>query len=220
MADSKLTIGYWGIQGLAHPVRLLLSYFKVPFEEVQYLEKDEWFGKDKPALKSWAPSIPYIKDGEVVLTESLALTQYAAGKCGNSDLLGKNDIDQIRVFQLWSIIKDLGNAYIPIVWKDDFETIKDETIKTKVVPILAKLSKALGEQEYPLGYLTWADFWAVFFLDTLVRMSPEVLKDYPNLQKYHDRIYANEGIQAYRKSEKYPKLFMPPYAKWAGEEKI
>ena len=220
MADSKLTIGYWGIQGLAHPTRLMLAYHKVPFEDILYNDPNEWYGKDKPALQTWAPSIPYLKDGDFLLTESLAVIQYAAGKTGNKDLLGKNDLDTIRIVQLWSILRDLAAAFIPIVWKPDFEAIKDETMKTKVVPFLDKLTKALGEQDYPLGYLTWVDFIYVYLIDGLNRMSPETMKAYPNLLKYHERIYSNEGIQAYRKSEKYPKLFMPPFATWPGEEKV
>ena len=220
MADSKLTVGYWGIQGLAHPARLLLSYFKTPFEDRQYTEREEWFVKEKPTLNTPLPSLPYIKDGDTVITESFAVIQYAALKSGHKDLLGKNEHDQILAVQLWSVARDLAQTFVPLVWDPEFETKKDETLKTKTVPVLEKISKLLGEKEYPLGYITFGDFNLAFALDALRRLSPGLVSAHPNLEKYHERIYSNEGIQAYRKSEKYPKLFMPPSAKWTGEEKI
>ena len=219
MAETKLTIVYWSVQGLAHPIRYLLSHFKVPFEEKVYTDFDEWFSKDKPALKSPMPNLPYIQDGDLILTESLACLQYAALKTGNKDLLGKNDLDSIRIVQLWGVCRDVIVAMAKLAWEKDFEKEKDSVIADKVVPNLAKLAKALGEQDCPIGYLTWADFFMAYTLDVSKRLHPKALDEHPNLEKYLQRIYGSEGIQAYRKSENYPKLFTVPIATWPGEEK-
>ena len=42
---SKPIVGYWDIRGLAQPIRLLLTYVGVDFENVRYTEPDSWFGK-------------------------------------------------------------------------------------------------------------------------------------------------------------------------------
>ena len=222
MAENKLIVGYWDFQGMGHAIKLLLSYFKVPFEDKQYpyANKDEWFAKAKPALNSKLPNIPYIQDGDFVITESVAVLQYAALKTGNKDLMGKNDLDAIRIAQLASVCRDFAMSFVTLCFNPEYEKVKEETLKTKTVPILEKLSKALGDQDYVIGYLTWADFPLAMLLDVLLRLSPDALASYPNLAKFHDRIWSNEGIQAYRKSEKYPKFFMMDIAFWRGEEKI
>ena len=42
---SKPTVGYWDIRGLAQPIRLLLTYLNIDFEDVRYREPDAWFSK-------------------------------------------------------------------------------------------------------------------------------------------------------------------------------
>lgn len=224
MAESKekLVLGYWGIQGLAQPTRYLLAYHKIDFEDKHYKypeQKADWFEKDKPALKTDFPNLPYIKDGDVVVTESLALLVYAASKTGNKDLCGKNSLDSIKIFQLYSFANDFRAALRSLAAEKEYEKIRDQVLEEKVKPFVEKLSKNLGEKEYPLGYLTWADFAVFNALDILRRMKPGFLAPWPNLEKYFDRIN-NDGVQAYRKSENYPKLLgSPEFCTWTGEEK-
>lgn len=220
MEDNKLIIAYWDFQGLAHPTRLLLSYFKVLFEDKIYQERDDWFKKDKLTIKSPCPNLPYVQDGDRILTESLACIQYAAMKTGQKDLLGKNDLDSVRIAQLWGVSRDLIVALGRLAWNPEFEKEKETVRKEKAEPILSNLAKAVGEQDYPIGYLTWADFVCVHAIDVASRLWPDLVSAHPNLIKYRDRILSNEGIQAYRKSEKYTNLFLPTRASWSGEEKI
>lgn len=222
MAESKdkLIVGYWGIQGRAHPTRFLLAYHKVDFEDKQYSDPQEWFGTEKPALNSDFPNLPYIKDGDTVVTETYAVLQYAAWKTGNKDLFGKTDDDAVKITQLASFTSDIGMAVYFLAANKEYEKVRDEVLNEKIAPLLAKLSKNLGEKEFPLGYLTWADFLVFTQVDLIRRMNPEFLAKWPNLEKYWERINSNEGIQAYRKSEKYPKLFISPdFVTWTGEEK-
>ena len=222
MAESKdkLIIGYWGVQGRAHPVRLLLAYHNIDWEDKMYTDPQEWFGTDKPALKSDFPNLPYIKDGDTVITENVAVLQYAALKTGNKDLFGKNEVDTVKITQLYSFVHDIFPIFLGLAANKEFEKVRDETLNEKIAPFLDKLSKNLGEKEYFLGYLTWVDFWAFTLLDLIRRMSPEFYAKWANLEKYLERIKSNEGIQAYRKSERYPKIFISPmYATWTGEEK-
>ena len=220
MEDSKLTVAYWPVQGVSHPIRLLLSYFKVPFEDKFYTGKEDWFMGDKLKLKSPMPNLPYIKDGDIILTESLACLQYAALKTGQRDLLGKNDLDSIRIFQVWGIARELQLTIGQLAWNRDHEKDKPTVLKDKIEPLLAKLSKGLGDQEYFLEYLTWPDFIVAYLVDLVSRLKEESVTALPNLVKHHERIYSNEGIQTYRKSEKYPKCFTVHLATWEGPEKM
>ena len=217
---DKLILGYWGTQGRAHPVRWLLAYHKIDWEDKQYKDRAEWFDKDKPALNTDFPNLPYLKDGDFVITETTAVLQYAALKTGNKDLLGKNTLDAIKAAQLYSFITDAKMAMRDLVTNKDYEKIRDDYLNEKLTPFFTKLSKNLGDKEYPVGYLTWADFEVFAFVDVIRRMSQEYVAKWPNLEKYWERFSNNEGIKAYCKSENYPKLLGPPtFLVWTGEEK-
>lgn len=207
--SSKLTLGYCDIQGRAQQIRWLLYFHKVDFDDKFYTEPADWFDKDKLSLKSDFPNIPYIQDGDVVITETVAALQYAALKTGNKDLLGKNQLDAIKISQLYSFTGDVWMAIIELAANKDFEKIRDEVLESKIAPALEKVSKNLGEKEFPLGYLTWADFFLFDVLDLLRRMKPEFLSKWENLSKYYERINTEE-LKAYRKSEKYPKYVRYP----------
>mmetsp|Transcript_72175 Transcript_72175/g.83848 ORF Transcript_72175/g.83848 Transcript_72175/m.83848 type:complete len:221 (+) Transcript_72175:20-682(+) len=220
MAESnKLTLGYWAIQGLAQPTRFLLAYHKVDFEDKGYSDPKEWFAGDKINLKMDLPNVPYIKDGDLIITESSATLHYAAIKTGNKDLLGKNEIDAVKITQLYGFSGDLYGAVLGLARDKDYEKIRDTVLVEKVAPHLDKLSKYLGDKEFPLGYLTWADFKVFYALDIIHRMNAEFLAKWPSLEKYHQRIN-NDNVKAYRKSEGYPRLLSSPsYVTFTGEEK-
>lgn len=39
---ETITLGYWAIRGLGHPIRILLSYIGTPFVDKVYLDKSEY----------------------------------------------------------------------------------------------------------------------------------------------------------------------------------
>lgn len=220
MAENKLTVAYWDIQAAGHPIRLLLAYHKIEFEDKTYslTSSDEWFKQDKLSLKTNFPNLPYIKDGDFVLTESGAVIQYAALKTGNPDLLGKTKLDEIRISQFAGVLKDQITQIYESTAIKDYDTAKDKFFDEKIAPYTEKLSKALGDKSYCIGYLTYVDFHLAFQSDLFLRMHPEFVKKWPNLVEHRDRIWNTPGIQEYRKSKNYQKTFIPFSP--IGEEKV
>ena len=94
--STKPIVGYWAIRGLGQPIRDLLSYLGVDFENKMYealatdepgvYDKSSWFDV-KETLGLEYPNLPYIIDGETKLTETLAVMKYIAKKWDPS-LLG------------------------------------------------------------------------------------------------------------------------------------
>jgi len=78
MVDSKTTtkttptLGYWGIRGLAEPIRLLAEYVGVAYTNKKYTSYEEWTA-DKFSLGFDFPNLPYWVDGSVKITESDAI---------------------------------------------------------------------------------------------------------------------------------------------------
>lgn len=70
---SKVTLGYWKSRGRAQVARLLLAYVGMAWEDVQYKEPQQWFGKDKESLGLEFPNLPYLIDGDLKLTETRAI---------------------------------------------------------------------------------------------------------------------------------------------------
>lgn len=218
---DKFTLAYWNIQGRAHPSRYLLAYHNVEFEDKQYVEDDEWFGRDKLTLNTPFPNLPYIKDGDFILSESTAIIQYAALKTGNKDLIGKTELDRIIVTQWMGVLADQMTAIDKLTQNKNYWTIRDEGYYKNVAPFFDKLSKALGEKEFALGYLTYVDFYLFYHENLALRMNPVFLDQWPNLMAHHNRIFSNEGIQAYRRSPNYPKIFHSErFTTWLGEETV
>lgn len=71
MDNSKLVVGYWGIRGVAQPLRFLLEYLGLPFEDRRYTSPEAWFGADKQQpgfIDNPLVNLPYLKDGDRVMT--------------------------------------------------------------------------------------------------------------------------------------------------------
>ena len=97
----SVTLGYWGIRGLAQPsnqiifikylVRFLLEYLEIPYEDKRYTDPAVW-GADKAEFLKTNPlaNIPYLKDGDKVVFESQALGMYLVHKANRKDLLGNS----------------------------------------------------------------------------------------------------------------------------------
>ena len=92
---TKPTLGYWAIRGLASQIRYQLVYLGVDYQEDIYEQGDApefsracWTDK-KETLGLTFPNLPYYIDGEMRLTETLAIMKYICNKYG-PELLGKD----------------------------------------------------------------------------------------------------------------------------------
>ena len=86
MAAAKPLLAYWDVRGLTEPIRLLLEYVGVEYDQKFYVcgdgpdfSRTDWtdvkgsFGLD-------FPNLPYYIEGNLKLTESWAILRYIAGK--------------------------------------------------------------------------------------------------------------------------------------------
>ena len=72
--STKVTLAYWHARGLAQPIRLMLAYVGVKFEDKLYesSERDVWLS-DKPNLGLDFPNIPYYIAGDVKMSHFWAI---------------------------------------------------------------------------------------------------------------------------------------------------
>jgi len=118
---EKVTLGYWNIRGLAERIRLFLEYLQIPYEQVIYTPEtaNDWSEKDKPnlILKNPAINLPYLIDGDKVISESEAILVYLALKANRSDLVGsKSAEDQVKLFTVMGVYKDLYRGFVGFMY--------------------------------------------------------------------------------------------------------
>ena len=96
-SSEKPILGYYAMRGHGSNIKYQLAYCGVEYDmkyyqfagEAQNIQVDGWAG-DKEQLGLDFPSLPYFIDGEVKLTEPLAIHQYIAAKW-KPELLGAED---------------------------------------------------------------------------------------------------------------------------------
>lgn len=121
---AELTLGYWGIRGLAQPVRFLLAFVEVPFSEVRLgvdangsimskNQEDADWNPVRITLDTPFPNLPYLIDSSgsspVTITQSNAILRYLARRF---DLYGDAELERIEIDVLQDEAYDFRNKII------------------------------------------------------------------------------------------------------------
>jgi len=212
------TLGYWNIRGLAQPIRLLLAYSGTEYEDKRYVlgaapefDRTEWLN-DKQTLGLDFPNLPYYLDGDLKLTQSVAILRHVARK---TKLSGQTDAEKLRVDLVEQQLVDINTGVVTICYDPNFETLKVDYLKN-LPQSLELLSKFLGDRPFLAGEsVTYVDFLAYEILDKLNALAPEIVSKVDNLKKYIERVESLPQIANYLKNN--PKTpFNGPMAKWGG----
>jgi len=207
------TLGYWNIRGLAQPIRLLLAYTETEVEDKRYTQPDEWFGS-KFNLGLDFPNLPYYIDGDVKLSQSLAILRYLARQ---KNLVGASEAELIRIELFEQQLVDLNTEFVRLSYNPEFETLKVDYLKN-LPASLQLLSTFLGERPYLAGdNLSYVDFIAYELLDKLLLLANDEVVKFDNFKQYLARFEALPTIAAYLKSDRFLKSpINGPTAKFGG----
>jgi len=113
--QNKVTLAYWKIRGLAQPIRLLLEYAGIPYEDVKYEQGDapdysrEAWLSVKHTLGLDFPNLPYLIDGDVKITQSNAILRHVARK---ANLYGETEKERAHVDLILEQTMDLRNKAV------------------------------------------------------------------------------------------------------------
>lgn len=204
-------LGYWDIRGLATPIRLLLEYAGVEYEEKLYkcgppptFDRSDWMN-EKFTLGLDFPNLPYYIDGDVKLSQSAVIISHLARKHG---LTGKTEADQLRVELGAAQVRDYHMDFARICYNPQFAELKGDYVKA-LPDKLKALATFLGDRKFVAGdYVTFADFVLFEYLEGQSHLIPDLLKEHPVLQAFHQRVLALEPIDRYFKS---PRAIIAPF---------
>lgn len=202
MTDSnKPTLGYWGIRGLGSNLKYQLAYQGVDYNMVKYGGEGApvWHGDQKPKMKTGGmdfPNLPYFIDGDVQLTETLAIHQYIAAKW-MPELLGDSDpVTQSKSTMLNFILYDFKMKCVqPCYASGDFEEVK-AAWNQRLPNIMDFMGnrKFLASDETP----TYHDFYFFEAYQLLIHLSEgKILEDYPKLKAHHESMKSLPGLKEY-----------------------
>ena len=196
MENVKLT--YFKDNGRVGLIRAMLSYKKIPFENIMYT-KEEWPPKkDNYEFRQ----LPQLEVNGKKLTQTIAISLYLARQL---DLYPKDIYLQYHVDSLLAIRDDLTPLYRKVKYKQNTEE-EAQKYKEMVILYLQRIEaryKELGNGNYYLGNdLSVADF----FIGCMVKEFADFTKDVnimekssPEINKLVERLKKNELKEFYEK---------------------
>merc|ERR1712170_240812 len=168
----KIKVTYFNLRGRAEPVRLLLAYGGLEYEDCRLAPSWE---DPKPwmALKPKTPygGLPLLEWNGEVLAQSIAVTRFVAREVG---LAGRNSLECAQADEVVDAFADLTEAMArAFVSKDD-----------------AQMKKYFAGNA-----LTWADIIAFNFCSGLPDQS--ALSNFPKIKNLVDRVGAIPNIKTW-----------------------
>lgn len=173
--SSKPVLGYWDIRGLGAPIRYLLHYCKIPFEDKHYkcgpkpdYDKSAWL-EEKEKLREEGmelPNLPYLVDSDIKLTETVAIMKYICAKW-KPELLHTDPVVYAKAEMIQDRVMALKQkSTVPCYQGKSNQEIMDDLWEPiqEMVELLMNRKWLCGEN------LTWLDFYffeLAMFLDML-----------------------------------------------------
>ncbi|XP_017767975.1 PREDICTED: glutathione S-transferase-like [Nicrophorus vespilloides] len=185
---------YYPLKGLGEPIRFLMRYGGVEFEDDRFVI-DDW-----PKIK---PKMPF---GQVpVLTvkgkqyhQSTALARFFARKV---HLVGNDEWEDLEIDQVVDAINDLKSKMILYFYETDaaIKHSRKGPLYEETLPFYLKRFDNLARENH--GYLackrlTWADVYFVAILDYLnYMMDMDITGKYPNLETVKRNVLSVPAIK-------------------------
>ena len=218
--ENKLTLVYWDLQGVTEPIRLFLNYLKVPYDEKNIQSDEEWATEQDNLKKAGLlmPNLPHIIDGDFKLSESEAIPWYIANKVGRADLVGGDLKGQAKYWQVMGGIQDVFVEILGAFMDKNYKETMPKVAKkgSDFDRVLNRIAGLLGEKDFLLGKLTYADFRLAYFTYMFdnVFLSAEVenpIDRYPNLRALSKRVYNLEGVKDFYLAQRKEKELVGSY---------
>eukprot|EP00658_Telonema_sp_P-2_P023199 TRINITY_DN19288_c0_g1_i4.p1 TRINITY_DN19288_c0_g1~~TRINITY_DN19288_c0_g1_i4.p1 ORF type:complete len:228 (-),score=64.38 TRINITY_DN19288_c0_g1_i4:307-990(-) len=217
-----IELGYWGIRGLAQPIRLMLEYLEIDYEESIYkcggapsYDRSEWT-EVKDHLGLVFPALPYLIHHDNRITQSNAIARYIA--CEN-ELVGSDSEAKTLCDMIAEDLSHLRDEWVRLCYNPGFEDRVAEWLELVPVKFAAYEKLANGaEGAWVTGEsLTWVDFVLYELVDQIMTMDPTAFLSLPHLCAYHRNFQELPTIKAYLGSDRFRQHpINNPMAKWGG----
>jgi len=200
--------GYWDVRGLGEPIRMVLRWADADYEDKQYRMREGtdmgtiagMWREEKYELGLPFPNLPYFIDGDIKLTQSLAILNYVGEKYG---LAPQTQEERFRALQVQQVCMDFIMDGVKIFYagKDAFEAGKAGHIE-KSKEWLKQFSDYLGERKFICGdNLTATDFLLQEAMARVEFVEPGITALNYNLAEYDARMRSLPQLAEFYASE-------------------
>jgi len=201
---GEYVLGYWDIRGLGQPLRYLLAYKEQEVDEKRYscgpapdYDASQWLD-EKFSLGLDFPNLPYLIDGDVKLTQNLAILRYLGRKFG---LAGESCEEKRRIDLIEQQLTDFRQGWVQLCYSPTFADERS-AYEAKLPAALKTFSEFLGERKFFAGeQLSYVDFIAYEMFAQHLVFSKASFADFKNLTDYVARIEELPTLKKYLDSE-------------------
>ena len=232
--NADFTLGYWGIRGLAQPIRFLLVCADVSFSEVRLgvlqdgtllskEEEDQEWMSIRSTLDMPFPNLPWLVDSRgsspIMLSQSNAILRYLARSL---DFYGDSSSERIEIDVLQDQAYDFRNEIIKTAYTlgeeytDVFEDFSTRTIPRYLNSFEQYLAGREQNRFFVGSRLSLVDFvlYELFWQMTLMVPNSITASNRPVLSAFVSTFEEITEIAAYRKSINY--IERPINSPWAS----
>ncbi|CAG0885298.1 unnamed protein product [Cyprideis torosa] len=203
-------LGYWKTSGYVAPIQHLLEYAGEPYDLKWYtvgpppdLSREMWL-KEKFTLGLDFPNLPYYIDGDVKLTQSVAIMRYIARK---NNLAGKSEREKQMVDVAELQVTDLRLALANLFyrnWNDEGKKAFLNPDERGTLPAYLKLLNGyLENRKFLAGdQITYPDFLLYECLEWALFAFPNCLDDFLKVKEFHQTMHDLPSMEKFRASDK------------------
>jgi len=214
-----VTLGYWKIRGLRQPIVYCLEFAGADYKEELYdlkadgegkynfttsYSESRWGAEDKPKSECEFPNLPYLLDGEVKVTQMLAIMGYVCRKY--NVLVPKADNKSTTKLEMMNgVIGDWRSAFVRLCYSPPSDDALEKFAAEGLKQWSEKFEKFFSDNKFCVGDdLTYADLNLFELLDSQRELIDQnCFKEYPKLSEFIQRIEDLPKIKAYRESERF-----------------
>ena len=213
---------YWDLRGLGEVCRYLLRFSETKWEDDRMeisAENGQKWHSEKSSMDMDLPNLPYLIDGDIKVTQSVAIVRYLARKFGL--VPGKLERDIVRCEMAEQEIMDFHKAFATLCYRpqEDFEKNKPSYHATLDLK-LAAFDKFVGEGPFIMGdKLTYVDFMVYEYMSQVRKLSPDNVAKAGNVVRLMENFEKLPTLNKFFDSGEHQKeqFINAPYATFNGK---
>lgn len=198
---KAMELGYFGLRGLANPLRLALEVAGVDYTDRRFRSMEEWHAYRDSTLAATGvlafPSVPYLLvDDTTAVSQSRVILRFLAERHGFG---GDGEAERTAAAMVHAEAGDLKTAYMKVSHAEDVEAARKEQVAGPVRTHLGRLEAFLGDKEWIAGgdAFTYADLVMYDTLEWMWHLDADLEAAYPQLRALHERVGAIPAVAAY-----------------------
>ncbi|CAD5213733.1 unnamed protein product [Bursaphelenchus okinawaensis] len=198
----KYELTYFNFRGRGEPIRQILHYGKVPFEDTK-VTMEQWGGIKEDKKRFPYGQMPVFSIDGTLIAQSHSITRYVAAV---AKVAGKNSVEAAEIDQVYELCREFADAITPYrrVCLGFLPGDKDQIYKEVFVPAVEKYCPMIQDHIGTNGFLhqggiSYADFYFSDLFLSLQLMHPAIFDKYPKLVELKRKMLGLPELQDYFK---------------------